>query len=178
MNTTLYLLLTLPAAALLWWLFVRWETSYNARRIKADGVANSLRFWFHLRRLLVRAAVAGVLAAGGAWPAGRLFGLAFGGQVAAFAGCFLYAFNPALNKLRGLAIDYVSASPTTAWLDRKLWARAVRAYPDFNAFNDAELHQNRQAYAAHELRVLRAVALGAGLTFYAAALVALLLLRP
>ena len=156
--------------------FTRWETGYNARRIAADGPANSLRAGFHAGRLLVRATVAGLLTTGGAWPtAGLAFWLLLAGQLAGFAGFFLWYFNPRLNRLRGLAPDYVSSSPTTAWLDRTLYARAVAAVPR-GPWNDAELAQQRADYAAGLLRHLLTACLLAGLALYGLALVAGLLL--
>ena len=171
------LLLSLPAAALLWFLFTRWEVAYNARRIVDDGARNSLRGAFHLQRTLVRAAVAILLAGAGAWPAPHGFGWLLAGQLAGFAGWFGYAFTPGLNRARGLALYYVSASPTTAWLDRQLWQRTLTAVPP-GPWNDAELHQERARYAASELRTLLRAALVAGLAGYAGALVYVWLRSP
>ena len=181
MNTPLYLLLTHPAALAAFWWLPGWAARRDAARFNAAPAADDLHSVFHRQRLLERLGLAVALALVSGVPV-LLSGttpyiLSTAGLLCAGGGIWSYRFNHLLNTARALPYvgpDYVSPDPRAArFPDRWLWARAMRAYPTFNAFNDAELHQNRVAYAAHELRVLRAVALGTGLTFYAAALVAL-----
>ncbi|WP_354583301.1 hypothetical protein [Hymenobacter sp. UYCo722] len=89
------------------------------------------------------------------------------GLLCAGAGLWTYRFNPLLNVARALPyVDryYVSPDPRAArFPDRWLWQRAMRAYPAYNTWNDAELQQNRRAYAASELLLLLRVVLWAGL---------------
>lgn len=150
------------ASAAAWGAFVAWETRQNARLIAADGTADSLHEAFHARRTSLRLAVGLTLA--GAASAGLsphwgwlvistlvLLGL--------FGGYFAWAFNPGLNRARGLPPYYVSFAPQAArWPDQYLASRARRRWP--------AAATTQRLWAATQLRRLLAVGLAASAATY------------
>ena len=169
----LLLLLTHAAALAAFWWLPGWAARRDAAAFRADGSNDSKHYTFHRQRLTERVGGALALALLASLP---LFGMwhayvaSCAGLLSAAGGIWAFRFNRLLNVARTLAYvgpDYVSPDPRAAWLpDRLLWNRALRAYPAYNAWNDAELHQNRVAYAAAELRKLRVVVLALGLAGY------------
>ena len=182
----MWLLLITHAAALVafWWL-PAWAARRDAAAFAADGSADSKHYTFHRQRLLERAGIFVVLAGLASLPAfgiWQAYAASCAGLLCAAAGIWTHRFNVLLNEARALAYVpryYVSFDSRAAWFpDRLLARRAIRAYPDRLAWNDAELHQERARYAASELRTLLRAALVAGLAGYAGALVYVWLRSP
>lgn len=171
-----WLLLTHPAALVAFWWLPGWAARRDAARFNAAPADDDLHVTFHRQRLLERLGIFAGLAlvaslpCMGSWWAYVVSCL---GLLAAAAGMWAYRFNRLLNIARNLPYvgpDYVSPDARAAFFpDRFIWAKAVAAIPP-GPWNDAELHRERAAYAAAELRTLLRVALGAGVAVYALSL--------
>lgn len=150
-----WLLLTHAVALGLLWRHPYWWIQVDLKAIKADGAKDSLKQGFHGRRLLSRLGIVLALAAVAStplWSTPRFWWSA-AGLVAIGAAWFFYKFNPGLSIARGLDPYYLSKAPGAAYFpDRLLTRWGIGLKP-----------------------VMRAI-LAAGLTSYAAALVALFLL--
>jgi hypothetical protein len=175
-----WLLLTHPAALLLFYLAVPFWIRRDVADITKNGSIDTLHGKFHRQRLTWRVAQALAFALLGTSPLllahatgvaycvpvlASLFGLlALGGAYT------FYAFTPGLNQARQLAYVpryYVSPDPEAAYFpDRIIWARAVKAFPRFSMVDADQLQRLRQEHAGWLLKELLQVVLLAGLITY------------
>ena len=115
---------THPVAAIAWVYATDWEAERNAEIIKADGAMNSLHAGFHHLRTFYRVMAASALSTVASlplWDSDPAMALSMIALIAFFACWFIAAFNPLLNTMRGLPMDYVSQDPDADLFDRFIW---------------------------------------------------------